>query len=96
MNQKSMMLIGQEADGVWRARFGDFAEEEALMIAESVDQLFDQCKIPQLELTAWNPSIEAVVGHLYSKGFIFAEGQDDEGKVVQRTVYKKRGAEARF
>lgn len=84
------MLIGKEADGVWRVRFGKFEEEDALPLAESVDKLFEQCKIPQLELTAWNPAVEAIVTHLYSRGFIFTESQDDEGNVVQRSVYKKR------
>lgn len=96
MNTNSMMLIGQEADGKWRARFGSFDEEEASMLAESVDQLFGQCKIPQLELTAWNPAIEAVVGHLYGKGFVYMESKDGHGNVTQRAVYKKREAESRF
>lgn len=96
MNTNSMMLIGQEADGLWRARFGSFAEEEASMLADSIDQLFGQCGIPQLELTAWNPAIEAVVGHLYGKGFVYVESKDDQGDVVQRTIYKKRDAESRL
>ena len=85
----SVMSIEHLEGTTWTAKFGEFAAEEAPILADSIDTLTGQAKIGQLMLLDWNDNVRAVVDHLYAKGFVFMENKDGHGEVVNRAVWKR-------
>lgn len=91
--RNSVMTFTHLNDQDWSIKFGDFAAEEAPALADNIVEFSESQKVHQFSFENWSSGGEAVVNCLYSRGFIFAEGRNGHGEVVQRAVYKKRAAE---
>jgi len=94
--RNSVMTFTHLNDKNWSILFGDFAAEEAPMLADNIAEFSAEHDAQQFTLLNWREDINAVVNSLYEKNFVFMEGKDGHGEVVQRAVYLKRAAETRF
>ena len=91
--RNSVMTFEHHEGTTWEVRFGEFAGEEAPILADSLVTLTEQTKAKHVVIQGWSAEIKAVIDHLIGQGFVFAESKDGAGEVVQRTVYRKRTVE---